>query len=327
MARPRVFISSTFYDLKHVRSSLDEFIEQIGYEPVRSEKGRIAYDPDLPLDESCYREAASADIFVLIIGGRYGSAASEQDLTDMPDFYQRYESITKQEYEAAVKRDIPTYILVDRSVYSEYETYRKNKGNNSVEYAHVDSINIFYLLEEILARSRNNPVQQFDNHNEIGEWLRVQWAGLFLEMIKRRSDQKQLSSLSGKVDELSSINASLQRYMEAVVSSVSKTPKEAKELIKAEQEKLDREKKERDFYKNGTVNVFVQLFDVEPAEILTIFTEVTTFDELRKRIQGAIQTRPSEYNNTYLNWPVDYEHSKDAANEIRSVLALPPLQE
>ena len=43
MARPRVSVSSTYYDLKHIRASLSSFIESLGYESVLSEKGDIAY--------------------------------------------------------------------------------------------------------------------------------------------------------------------------------------------------------------------------------------------------------------------------------------------
>ena len=56
MAKPRVFISSTFYDLRHIRNDLDEFVSGLGFESVLSEKGDIAYEHDRPLDESCYRE-------------------------------------------------------------------------------------------------------------------------------------------------------------------------------------------------------------------------------------------------------------------------------
>lgn len=89
MARPRVFISSTYYDLRHIRASIEGFVERIGYEAVISEKGRIAYDPDLPLDNSCYREASRADMFVLLIGGRYGSPASDENIDPAPGFYER----------------------------------------------------------------------------------------------------------------------------------------------------------------------------------------------------------------------------------------------
>ena len=41
MARPRVFISSTFYDLKQIRADLDNFIRSLGYDVVRNEEGAI----------------------------------------------------------------------------------------------------------------------------------------------------------------------------------------------------------------------------------------------------------------------------------------------
>ena len=43
MAKPRVFISSTFYDLRQIRVELDKFIEGLGYEPVRNEEGDIPF--------------------------------------------------------------------------------------------------------------------------------------------------------------------------------------------------------------------------------------------------------------------------------------------
>ena len=43
MAKPRVFISSTFYDLRQIRIELDKFLESMGYEPVRNEEGDIPY--------------------------------------------------------------------------------------------------------------------------------------------------------------------------------------------------------------------------------------------------------------------------------------------
>src|SRR5712692_3812567 len=128
MAKPRIFISSTYYDLRHVRASLETFVQSLGYEPILSEKGDIAYSPDIPLDESCYREAAAADMLVLIIGGRYGTERSESRDELPHSFFDRYDSITKQEYMSAISNNIPVWILVDTQVHAEYQTFQKNKN-------------------------------------------------------------------------------------------------------------------------------------------------------------------------------------------------------
>lgn len=236
MANPRVFISSTYYDLKHIRSSMDIFIESMGYESILSEKGNIAYSPDMPLDESCYKEVSSADIFVLIIGGRYGSEASDGEREKSKEFFDRYESVTKKEFEEANKRDIPTYVLIENSVYSEYQTYLRNKKNENISYAHVDSVNIFKFIETILSRPRNNPMKTFEKFSDINSWLREQWAGLFRELLKRMSDQKKFTELSHQVDGLKEINTTLKTYLEAVMKVVS--PDESNIVIQAEDKRL-----------------------------------------------------------------------------------------
>jgi hypothetical protein len=219
-----------------VRSSLDNFIEALGFDSVLSEKGDIAFSPDAPLDESCYREASSADVLVLIIGGRYGSAASAEEKKPSRAVFERYDSITKKEYDAACSRDIPVYILIEQNVHAEYHTYLRNRDNENIQYAHVDSVNVFRLTQDILSKPRNNPVHTFERFSDIESWLREQWAGLFRELLQRMSSQKQIATLSAQVEALAAINATLQRYLEAVVSKVS--PEEAKELIKSEHKRL-----------------------------------------------------------------------------------------
>jgi hypothetical protein len=56
MARPRVFICSTFYDLRQIRDDLERFMRDLGYEPVRHETGAIPYGKELPPEEYAYRE-------------------------------------------------------------------------------------------------------------------------------------------------------------------------------------------------------------------------------------------------------------------------------
>lgn len=67
MAKPRIFVSSTFYDLRQVRADLDRFIKDLGYEPVLNELGNIPYGKDDKLEEYCYKEISNVDILVSII--------------------------------------------------------------------------------------------------------------------------------------------------------------------------------------------------------------------------------------------------------------------
>jgi hypothetical protein len=182
---------------------------------------------------------------VLIVGGRYGSEKSGSTTAkERSGFFERYDSITKQEYRSALASDIPIYILVESAVYAEYRTFTQNRGNEGIVFAHVDSINVFHLLDEILGQRRNNPVHTFDHYNEIEAWLREQWAGLFRELLKRSSNQQQLASLQAQVGELAEINQTLRRYLEEVVSKVA--PDKSANLIQSESHRLEEaQKKER----------------------------------------------------------------------------------
>jgi hypothetical protein len=61
---------------------------------------------------------------------------------------------TRQEFRRAAEEDIPTYILIEKGVNSEFETYKLNRARKDVQYAHVDSVNIFSFIEEILGTIR-----------------------------------------------------------------------------------------------------------------------------------------------------------------------------
>lgn len=191
------------------------------------DRGNIAYVPDRALDESCYEEVRNCDIFVLIIGGRYGSAASDNDINPPPGFFEPYDSITRKEYRAAVDVDLPIYILIERPVFSEFSTYQRNRDNESVKYAHVDSINVFRFIEEILAQPRNNPIRPFDSYSEIEEWLKLQWAGFFRQLIR----EKLLPLPATKSYELNQSIEALQRLSQQGIAKLA--PAEVSEITNA----------------------------------------------------------------------------------------------
>lgn len=319
MAKPRVFVSSTYYDLKHLRASLKTFIETLGYESILSEKGSIAYTPDIPLDESCYREVSSADIFVLIVGGRYGSEKTDGK-KDLPkDFFTRYDSITKQEYKSAIAQDIPIYILIERSVYCDYETFLRNKSNVSINYAHVDSANIFHLIEDILNQPRNNPMQQFDRYDEIEEWLREQWAGLFRELLSRMSSQKQIASLASQVSNLAEINTTLKTYLEEVVSKIA--PEEATGLIRQETKRLDDAKLKSIIASNDFIKYIKETYGVDPEVVGEVLPMVNSTEEFFELLVSKTKN-----DGLAKEWAELYrDRITRNLNELRKVLSLPPL--
>jgi hypothetical protein len=236
----------------------------------------------VPLDESCYREVGGVEIFVITVGGRYGSEASGQR-SDLPrDFFERYDSITKKELEEALRRDIPTYVLIDAAVYSEYQTYLRNKDRDNISYAQVDSVNVFRLIEEILSRPKNNPMHTFERFADIESWLREQWAGLFRELLNRMASQQQLAALSSQVSELKEVSGTLRTYLEAVVTSVS--PDRSAELIQSEQERLEEAERRKRFANNDFVNYMSHL-SVDLEDAIDAVSNATSIEHFRTLIE------------------------------------------
>lgn len=319
MARPRVFISSTFYNLKQVRASLEEFVRSIGYDPIITDN--ITYLPDQPLDESCYLEAGSCDLFVLIIGGRYGSEVSDADSGKEKAFYDRYKSITRREFESALLRDVPIYVLVDRAVQSDYQTFRLNRANETVKYAHVDSVNVFELIEFIRTQTQK-PIHEFEKASEIVEWLTEQWGGLFQKMLSDRSEAKRLSSLELQVRELENVATTMKRYLEEIVGS--SVADGGQTIIAEEEERL----------KEGRIDN--QLLALPPFRNLVddglpvpvarqIFTEATSLDDLTRQLKSASgKAMPAPTEEIVNNLRRD-QYFVDQINEARSVLGREPL--
>lgn len=68
MAKPRVFISSTYYDLRHVRERIENFLSHFGMDPVLFESDNVTFEFNKPLDISCYNEVRLCHMMILIVG-------------------------------------------------------------------------------------------------------------------------------------------------------------------------------------------------------------------------------------------------------------------
>lgn len=295
MAMLRIFVSSTYYDLKYIRDRLESFIHSMGYDPVLFETGSIPFMHDRPFDKSCYAEIESCQMLVLIIGSRYGSPASGELKVDddVDGKYSHYNSITMMEYKRARENDIPIYIFVEKNVLAEFETFKRNKGQ-AVSYAHVDSENIFLLIEDIYAQSLNNLVRGFETFDDIADWLRNQWSGLFADLLTRRSDQTSLSDMASRINELGQITKTLQDYTEKLLRSTN-VPN-ADEVINQQRDKQEQHKL-NEFRHQGLTDYLLGLTKgvIGTEQLFDIFKIATTIEDLFKRCNLVYESHQPEF--------------------------------
>lgn len=186
MARPKVFLSSTYLDLRDARDYVGEFLGDQGLDVVRAERGGVFYDPNAPLDQSCYQEIPSCHLFVLLIGGRYGSRSS-----DSSSAAGKYKSIVAQELSTAVNCGIPILVFVRDEVAVEFSTYMANpkKVRAGMTFVSVDNVQIFDFLGEIYRRKRGNPVYKFREATDITSQLKTHLAGFLADALKSKIEE------------------------------------------------------------------------------------------------------------------------------------------
>ncbi len=174
MAVPRVFISSTYYDLKEVRNTIGNFVANLGYEAIMHERAGVAYTQDKPLEEDCYHELASCDIVVCVIGSKFGSKSSRNEL-----------SVTMNEIQNAIKHKKKVYIFIAKDVFIENRTYEQNKDNSSFKSAYTDDLRIHAFILELRSNVKIHVVESFDTTDDIVRILKNQFAGLFQNLLAR----------------------------------------------------------------------------------------------------------------------------------------------
>lgn len=211
MAKPRIFISSTFYDLHHIRTDLERFIRDLGFEPVMNERGTIPYGKSEALEEYCYREIRNCDILIHLVGGRYGSQSKEEPY-----------SISQMELKVARELQKQVYICIERAVHVEYGTFLKNERNENFQPQYVDNLKTYKFLKEVLNLPANNVIVDFGSVAEMLSFLKEQWAGLFQRFLQeesRREDYK--------------ISANLRSTAETLAKLLEKSTEERDEEVKA----------------------------------------------------------------------------------------------
>lgn len=91
MNKPQVFISSTIYDFKDLRSALKFWLTEKGYEARMSERNDFKKDSNQNSYQACLDSIKECDYFILLIGSRSGGIYSQDPFI----------TITQKEYQYA----------------------------------------------------------------------------------------------------------------------------------------------------------------------------------------------------------------------------------
>ena len=168
-----LFISSTCYDLNQVRADLRDFSESIGFDPILSDFDTFPVNPSQNTLNNCLEAVRSkADIFLLIVGGRYGSITETG------------KSITNLEFSEAKAKGIPKYVFIKDDVLNLLQTWKDNPDADFS--ATVDTPKLFEFISD-LRDSGEIWVFPFSNAQDIANTLRKQLSYLFSESLELRN--------------------------------------------------------------------------------------------------------------------------------------------
>jgi uncharacterized protein DUF4062 len=151
-----------------IRQAIADFIASVGYRALLSELPSFPVDPSASTVENCKRRVEQdADMLVLVIGGRYGSAADKDA-----------KSVTNVEYLTARAKGIPVFAFVEKRVLAHLLTWERNPQGDFLHV--VDTPKLFEFIRQV--RSEDSVwMHEFEKAADITDVLRIQWALLMAD--------------------------------------------------------------------------------------------------------------------------------------------------
>lgn len=170
MSKVNVFVSSTCYDLSQIRNDIKQCISDLGHNPILSELKDFPIDTRLTSSENCINAVKNeADIFILIIGNKYGSVLESG------------KSITNSEFLTAVNKGIPIYTFALKQMTTILPLWEKNPNADFSNV--VDNNKVFEFLADV-RKKRGLWNFEFEKAQDIVEILKAQFSNLFHDALR-----------------------------------------------------------------------------------------------------------------------------------------------
>ena len=193
-APKRIFLSSTCIDLKDARADFKSLLEGLGYSVLASEYPDFPVNPGLHNHDNCILTVDIADLYLLIIGDRYGSAYEGTLLPNnpfVPDAGTSRErnaqddetppaiSVTWHEYLRALEKEKDVLILIRKEIWDQRSVFKAARAvNESLADEAAKILNIppglLDFIEFVLAQKRRNWIHTFTDVVEARQLVATQ---------------------------------------------------------------------------------------------------------------------------------------------------------
>lgn len=253
---PNVFISSTIYDLRDLRYTVQDTLRKKGYAVLASEDGSIPVESSKHSYDVCLDAAKSCDCLIAVIDSRFGGT--------MPD---GKTSITQAEIEIALNEGNQVYVFVRQSVWDAKEVYNAytKAGHPFVPSKIVDDMRVFQVIDAIRKRRTGNWIFQFNKPNDLIEIVLFQ---LDSYQASRMTDSTKASTkaMAGvEVVRIKDVSTALaKRYSAFLILNQDCDKKTVHELVVNANEQL----KHESYQKPG---IMERLWAGKPAQVIWTF--------------------------------------------------------
>lgn len=166
--KTKVFLSSTAHDLTDLRAEVAEHLRRSGFEVLHHESPEFPKPAGLHSHDVCLEAVKECDVYVVVVGRRYGGtyAGSAHPRKDI--------SITWYESEIAFATGKRVLAFVRDTVWNERPAYKKHLADG-VPYhpVHADDVRVFEFVEWLVERRHDNWVDTFRDSVELRSHLRA----------------------------------------------------------------------------------------------------------------------------------------------------------
>jgi hypothetical protein len=180
MNTPKIFISSTIYDLIDIRGSVRHCLEDFSCTVYASEFPDFPVDRNLHSYNVCIENLKKCDLIILIINERYGGLYSKIEESVI--------SITRQEIKEAFNSGKTIWTFVNKKTFDSKDIFKKlcklnpNLDKSKVFDKFKENTNsqienhfVFEFIDEITRLPKNNWIFQYIDNYELLSTLRTQF--------------------------------------------------------------------------------------------------------------------------------------------------------